>query len=492
MDIRTGVSATFPRQSIEARVRRVLIAARVPGAIIAVVTRKEHVLTRAFGLRDVAAPAAMLEDTRYPVASTTKGITATLIAQLVEAGLLDWDVPVRRYMPEFRLKDATATYEITLRDLITMRTGLPRHDWTWIGSDIARADLVHRLACLDPSGGFRDRFQYNNLTVTAAAHIAEQVTGESWETLVRERILNPLRMDGAGFGWTDDPVIMTAYHENPLRALVRTEPFAAAATGPSGGAIIAGINDMARWAQFNLGDGTPLLRPGGLAALHTPQIGTGEDASAPSRGAAYGLGWFVDTYRGTPRISHGGYLADINSEIALYPKRDLAILTVTNFGAPRVARLLADEIFDAIHDVQDDDRVDRHLADYEAKIAKRRAAASLSGRSGATQPSNSLPAYSGRFRDDGYGVILISAEEDVLVLRLNAWRFQLVHWDGDAWTFAAAPGQPLHAAHPFDDTSLVKFEAGENGDVAALRILLEPAVPPIRFARVTDHLQESP
>lgn len=149
---------------IDALIETTLKIARIPGAALAVVANGEMIHARGYGWRELSAKLPMTARTVYPIASTTKPINATLIGMLVAEGSLDWDTPVQTYVPRFRLRDAAVSPRVTLLDLVTMRTGLPRHDWIWLGARVTRAELMEKLALLELSADFRQRFQYSNLS----------------------------------------------------------------------------------------------------------------------------------------------------------------------------------------------------------------------------------------------------------------------------------------------------------------------------------------
>lgn len=267
--------------SIDALIEPMLAAARIPGAALAIVVHGQTVLARGYGYSDVDKQRKVAADTLYPIASTSKAMNATLLGQLVDEGRLEWDAPVQTYLPAFRLGDPLISAQVTVRDLITMRTGLPRHDWLWLDSPWPRAELVSRLRYLDLSKGFREAFQYNNLTATAAGHVAEIICGNSWETLVQERLFEPLSMIDTSCGPIDATRITCSYHETSDGELKQSEWLATECTAPSGGAIHSTIADMARWVAFNLSGGTAgerrLIQPQTLKEIHSPRVVVGKD-----------------------------------------------------------------------------------------------------------------------------------------------------------------------------------------------------------------------
>lgn len=144
---------------LDAILEPALRAAKVPGAATAITAGRRVVFARGYGYRDLDAKLPMTLDTVYPIASTSKAINATLLGILVEKGKLAWDAPVQKYLPRFRLHDRLASSMVTVRDLVAMRTGLPRHDFVWWENPISRAELVEYFAHLPLSAAFRERFQ---------------------------------------------------------------------------------------------------------------------------------------------------------------------------------------------------------------------------------------------------------------------------------------------------------------------------------------------
>src|SRR6266700_1298338 len=124
---------------------------KVPGLAVAVVQDGEVALLRAYGLRDVEAGLRATTDTQFQIASVTKSFTATGLALLVDEGRMDWNKPVRDYIPEFRLHDAVATDRITVRDLLCHHSGLPRHDWIWLPGDRSPPQMLAAMRHLEPS-----------------------------------------------------------------------------------------------------------------------------------------------------------------------------------------------------------------------------------------------------------------------------------------------------------------------------------------------------
>jgi CubicO group peptidase (beta-lactamase class C family) len=472
---------------LDACIEAILRKSRAPGIGLAVVANDCVVCARGFGHRDRSAGLPMTGETIYPIASTSKAMNAVLLGMLVDEGRVAWDAPVQRYLPGFRLGDELISSRVTLRDLVTMRTGLPRHDWLWTENVQSRTELVSRLGHLELSTGFRERFQYNNLTVTAAGHVAERVTGQSWEELVEQRIFNPLGMRQSTFSATSDDRTTLAYHESIDRELLVSRRFATEVTAPSGGSIHSHVCDMAQWMLFNLhgtsADARPLLRAETLREIHSPQIVVPASPAARKPNSTYALGWTVDHYQGRLRLSHGGYLHDVNSEIVLFPAERVGILAFTNFGPPMLALLVCEQVAELLMGIPCATSLEARLSQYERQIEDNMARIAAVARIPHTKFSHAIADYCGTYVHAGYGSLEIHQQNGALGLRRNDLVLALEHWHYDAWTFRQSDLFAVNEPNPFDRASHVLFEADAQGAISALSIRLEPAVAAIRFTR---------
>lgn len=463
-------------------------AGRIPGGAIGIVSNEKLIYARGFGRRALTSREPVQLDTVYPIASTTKAINATLLGILIDQGRLDWDAPVQRYIPHFRLGDAAVSARVTLRDLVTMRTGLPRHDWVWWGYPISRAQLTEQLAHLELSADFRQRFQYSNLSVTVAGHIAEIVTGERWEALAERYLFKPLGMKQTRCHRPRRGNFTRSYHENSRRKLILSRWPATEVTAPSGGAVHSTIRDMARWISFNLRGGTlrgrRLISRPTMTQIHSPQIIIGERAAAQMpAGAAYALGWFVDSYGSHKRLSHGGYLHDVASSVMLFPELRTGIVSFVNFGCSRLAHLLSQCAFDAVAGSSTAHALEQQLLAYEHDIDATRKRNAAVPRVRNAPPSRPLTAYCGVYEHAGYGSIGIRMRDRTLYLRRGEWQLPLRHWHYEVWVSEESNVWAIHEPHPFDRHSPVHFCAETDGRIGGVSIRLETQLPPILFTR---------
>ena len=164
-------------QGFDAFATSVMAEWKVPGLAIAVVQDGKIVYARGFGYRDLDKKLPVTPHTIFGIGSCSKAFTATTMGILVDEGKLEWDKPVREYLPTFRLSDEVATDRVTPRDLMTHRTGLPRHDNVWIRSELTRQQMFDALHTLEFSRDIRQTYQYNNLMVMTAGYLVGTIAG---------------------------------------------------------------------------------------------------------------------------------------------------------------------------------------------------------------------------------------------------------------------------------------------------------------------------
>src|SRR6185437_1685960 len=247
--------ATTALQGLDDFVRATLQEWKGRGVALAIIKDNAVLVSQGFGLRDEARNLPVTPQTLFPIASCTKAFTTAALAILADQGKLDWDRAVRAYIPGFRLYDTVASERVTPRDLVTHRTGLPRHDLSWYHNTTAtRQELFARLAHLEPTRDLRSFWQYQNLMYMAAGYLVEVISGQTWETFVQQHLFRPLEMTATNFD-----VVQTSKEasdfSHPYREIqdqVKEIPFYAAqnAVAPAG-AIVSNITEMSNWVLMH-------------------------------------------------------------------------------------------------------------------------------------------------------------------------------------------------------------------------------------------------
>lgn len=470
---------------LDAQIEAAMQRLDVPGLALAVVADGRVVVLRGYGWRDVEGRLPVTPHTIFPIGSATKPMTAFVLGALADEKQVDIFAPVRKLLPGFRLRDPLASERITLEDMLTHRSGLPRHDAVWYGdSGLSRAELVKRVAALEPTARFRSAFQYSNLMFVVAGHVAEVATGQSWEDLVRHRVLQPLGMKRTVFSLEESLALgdVARPYRNRQRRIEPATYRDVTLIAPAGG-VWSSVDDLGRWIEMLLArgvwEGRQLIDPGTLTGLMRPITPTRlrSDDRAVSQ-AYYGLGFFVDTYRGHLRAYHGGNLDGFSTLVTLLPNEQIGIAVLTNVGGSGLPEALVRTVTDHLLGRSGQDWLNRavQLREEVAKARIRSKEIRARRRLEGFAPALPLDRYAGRYTDPGYGTIEIVMGEAGLEMVYNRIRSPLEHWHFE--TFVVGTG---------DDPSFegleLSFGLDGGAHAASVAVPFEPAAAPILFRR---------
>ncbi len=326
-------------QVATSRVDSIVEAARtkrdIPGVSVAIIT-PQGTLLKGYGVRNLETREPVTEHTAFDVGSVTKSFTALGAAILVDSGKLDWDRPVKEYIPWFQMYDPVATQLMTARDLLTHRSGLARYDTLRFAVPLTREELVRRLRYLPPTATFRSKYQYQNLMYTAAGFLTGTLDGSSWEELTEKRIFGPIGMKESTVRITD--LIKTADYASPHErdggSMKRVEfyDYQKFGVGPNG-AVNSSASDLARYLRFYLNDGVvdgkQIVSKRQMVELQRPQMVVDDSSS-------YGLGWNVDWSPGFKLVSHSGAITGFSAFAAFAPEKGEGIVVLTNTSGAAV------------------------------------------------------------------------------------------------------------------------------------------------------------
>ena len=456
----------------------------VPGCSVAVVVGDATPLLKGYGFRDVAKKQPMTADTLLPIASMTKQFVVAGLATLARQGKLDWDKPVRTYLPDFRLADEHATAHVTPRDLVTHRTGLPRHDAVWYGSELSREELYKRLSYFALSYDLRERFQYNNLMFMTAGYLGGKLSGGTWEDLTRRELFGPLGMKRSGFSIAElikDADHSEAYELNTQRQVVRIEFKGLDGAGPAG-SINSCATDLARYARMMLAggafEGRRVLLESDVQAMTEPKIPIGRSPFPEFGFYHYGMGLFVQTYRGFDIAHHGGNLDGASTTIVFVPAKKIAVVVLANRTATSLRDALPFEIIDRLLGLPSAGLLKRQR-DIELKgfAAEDAAKKETTGkRKAGTKPAHELPEYAGDYVHPGYGRMTVRLAGERLQLGYNGFTSPLDHWHYEVFK---APADRQNAL----ELTEVMFQNDFAGEVSGLTVTMDPNVAPIVFER---------
>lgn len=484
----TGEAGPMSAQDLRAYIADLRRKWGIPGMAVAVVKGDEVLLAEGFGERDTEKKLPVTPATQFAIGSTTKAFTSVIIGTLVDEGKLEWDKPVSDYLPDFRLHDEYATAHLTVRDLLTHVSGLPRYDLLWYGADFTRRDLYDRLRFLEPTAPLRQKWQYQNLMYMTAGILAEKVSGRTWEELVRERIFAPLGMRNA----TLSVAAMQASGDYSLpytkeEGAVKKIDFRSLDAIAPAGAVNAGAQEMAAWLRLNLNggefDGKRVISEGSLREIHSPAVViSGETGVRELLFNMYGMGWMIGAYRGHRLLHHGGGIDGFVSHVALLPDDGVGIVVLTNrpTGMPEPAML---DIADRVLGLKPLNHTAGILGmeeepEMENSEEKKEDIARVTG----TKPGYPAAEYEGTYEHPAFGRVRILRKGNDLSAVFHNDTTRLEHYHYDVFRAGGEEGAGL----------LVAFQPDVRGGVAALALPLEPTVPPIRFEKLPSERLRDP
>lgn len=446
----------------------------VPAVSIAIVKDGEVLLTKGYGYADVENERKADSKTLFAIGSSSKAFTAAAVMQLVDEEKLDLDESIITYLPNFKLYDDYATKHITARDLLSHRSGLPRHDLVWYGSSATREELYNRLQYLEPTAELRETWQYQNLMYMTAGYLVGQIEGETWEESLRRKIINPLEMKNTNF--SVEAMITMKNHVLPYNEedekVVKMDFRNIDAIGPAG-SVNSNAEDMAKWLQFlvNHGslDGEELLSINSVEEMYQPQmVMPGKIVYDEIYYNSYGLGWMMTSYRGKIRVEHGGNIDGFTTSVCFMPHDDFGVVVMANMNGTTLNHIIRNNVIDRLSGFEPKDwnsiLLERHKEALEAAKA-------ITGEEEDviqiknTKPSFALKDYVGKYEHKGYGIVEVLEKEGDLYLSANGEETKIPHYHFDVFEADAAIGKLK-----------VQFQMNTNGEITSLDIPVEPAL----------------
>lgn len=487
----TAAITPISTEDINETANRALAAFQVPGMAIGIVKDGKLIFARGYGVREVGKPERVDPNTLFQIGSNTKAFTSAALAILVDEGKVAWDDKVIDYLPEFRLYDPYVTREITIRDLLTHRSGLGTGAGDLMfypATDMTRAEVIRGLRYLKPASSFRSRYAYDNLLYMVAGQIIPKITGKSWEEFVETRILAPLQMQpcAASFTRITDRRNLATPHvviDGTARAIpvVKMDVI-----GPAG-TINCNINGMSKWIETQLAGG---VKPNGerlfssdrsveMWAMNTIMpVGSLKDGLYRTNFSGYALGWTVSDMLGRKSVAHTGAVSGGTTWITMVPELNLGVLVFTNEGSGIAMEAVGNRILDAYLGAPKRDWIaiaQAYVAQHKGvsdeaveAVAKR-----LSSR---PKPLLPLDEYAGRYTDLWRGGAEVRRDGNRLILkfsRTSQLEGELLAYEGN--TFVVRWND-----RSLDADAFVRFEQGFDGRING--ITMRPISPSTDFS----------
>ena len=464
-----------------------------PGIGVGIVVHDKLVFAKGYGYRDYDKKLPFTPATLCQIASNSKLFTAVAAGMLVEEGKLTWNKPVRESVPTIQFYNDQLNDNVTLRDMLSHRTGVTRHDLIWFKSPFTRKELFEKLKYLEPQEPMRETFLYNNLMYAAAGNIIELKSGKTWEQFVRERIFAPLDMNTTTYTISD----MTQHPDHGVPFLEKRDSFElykipyyedTEGVAPAG-AIISNIDELSHWliALMNDGryNGKQVLPANVLKATLQPAIGL-PNTLGESQGfwellnPAYGMGRQTAAYRGHLITYHGGDLPGFHSQVSFLPndKIGVIVLVISDHSAP-LYNIVSYDVYERLLGMDQTPWSQRRL---QQRLAGKKAGTEARSKAGAdripsTKPSHALADYAGDYENPAYGILKIALNSDTLQFGFHEFQFPMSHFHYDRFD---TPDDEQYGKFS------VNFRTNPQGDIDSAVISLDQAE--VVFTRKPDTL----
>ena len=418
-----------------------------PGIGVGVVVNDKLVFAKGYGYRDYEKKLPFTPTTLQQIASNSKLFTAVAAGLLVEEGQLTWDKPIRESVPTIQFYNDQLNNNITLRDMLSHRTGVTRHDLIWFKSPFTRKELFERLKYLEPQEPMRQTFLYNNLMFSAVGQIIELKSGQRWEQFVREKIFTPLDMKTTTY--SVDDMNKHSDHGVPFREkrdsfeLYKIPYYEDTEGVAPAGAIISNIDELSHWLVALMNDGKyngkQVLPSKVLKDTLQPAIGL-PNTLGEALGfwellnPAYGMGRQTVSYRGHLLTYHGGDLPGFHSQVSFMPndKIGVIVLVISDHSAP-LYNIVSYNVYERLLGMDQTPWSERQL---KMRLANKKAGTEARAKAGAdrvpnTKPSHALADYAAEYENPAYGIVKISQKSDALQFDFHDFHFPLSHFHYD-------------------------------------------------------------
>ncbi|MFL6417123.1 MAG: serine hydrolase [Bryobacteraceae bacterium] len=420
----------------------------VPGVAVAVVYRDRVVYLEGFGVRKAGAAEAVDQDTVFQLASVSKPVASTIVASLVGDRKVSWDDRIADLDPGFRLSDASVTQQLTIRDLLSHRSGLPTSAGDALEDlGFTRPVILHQMRLLPLPGQFRRTYAYSNFGYTEGAVAAAKTTGLQWEDLASTKLFQPLGMTSASYRYSD---YEAKSNKASIHVIIDGKPVARYHRDPDAeapaGSASASVRDLAQWLRLQLSggvwNGQTIVEPAALNETHTGQIRTGTN-QITGKPTYYGLGWDVGgDAAGNVILGHSGaFFLGTGTTVRFSPSQQLGIIVLTNAQPTGFAEATAYTFFDNFNNGHASrDWLTLFNGVFNQMIEKSNNETqdySKLNPPSSPAPSRPLSAYVGTYSNEYYGRIEVTEQGGSLWMRFpdDGRLYSLTHWDADTFTY---------------------------------------------------------
>ena len=478
---------------LEKELNEILEVTKTPGFTVAIVEGKKIIYAKGFGYRDFENKISADANTLYAIGSSSKAFTSSILGQLRQEDKISFEESPIKYIPDLKFYNDEMNNNIIIKDLMSHRTGLPRHDYSWYLFPTNNKDsLLLRVEYQEPFIGVREQWYYNNFMFLAQGVIAERITDESWEENIKNRFFEPLDMTRSNVSIEELEKSSNAaigYELKKDSIISRMDYYHIAGMSPAG-SINSSVNEMSNWliTWINKGKfkGKQILPEAYINEAISSQmvIGAGlPDKEFPDMHLSnYGYAWFLSSYRGHYRVQHGGNIDGFSANVAFFPSDSIGVVVLTNQNGSAVPSLVRNTVADRMLKTQKTDWSKR-FTERKLKAKKEEDEAkteTTSSKIENTNPSHILPNYIGKYSNPGYGEFNISNQNDSLFANFKLKTLYLKHVHYDIF-------EPFEVTKTGIDTTdngplRLNFITNDGGEISLVKMKVEGALDhPIEF-----------
>lgn len=442
---------------IDAELQKVLNDWKAAGFAVAIVEKDKIIYAKGFGVKSISTKEPVNENTLFAIGSCTKAFTSTLVGMLAAEDKLSYDAPIRDYLPQLKFYNNEMNNLITLRDMMSHKTGLPRHDLSWYFNQSSDRDsLIKRVQFQEPTFAPKEKYQYNNFMFLAQGVVVEKLTGKSWEANMQEKLFKPLGMvrSNMPYAAVKNDVNLASPHDYRKDSSLKIVPhYNIAGMGPAG-AVYSSVVEMANWVQAWIYGGKfkgiQVIPASHHKEAISAQVPTGPGLPASEHpdifGGNYGFGWFMANYRGHFRVEHGGAIDGFIASTCFFPTDSIGIIVLSNQTSRQVPSIVRNLISDRLLKLSKHDW-NIEMLTAAAKVKKEADEAlktATVNRNSNTKMSHNPSAYEGLYEHPGYGTMDVMVKNDSLFMQTSKQTMWLLHWHHDIfYPFLLEPGEKI-------------------------------------------------
>ncbi len=492
-----SLTAVFAQQDVrldglEKDLNAVLEETKAPGFSVAIVEGDKIIYAKGFGYSDYENKIPADANTLYAIGSCSKAFTSSILGQLRADDKISFDDSPIKYVPDLKFYNDDMNKDIIIKDLMSHRTGLPRHDYAWYLFPTNNKDsLLQRIEYQEPFTGVRKQWYYNNFMFLAQGVIAERITGKSWEENIRERFFKPLGMTRSNVSIKELAQSSNAaigYELKNDSIISRMDYYDIAGMSPAG-SINSSVTDMSNWLITWINGGkfkNKQLLPEAYVseAMSSQMVVSGglPDEEVPGVHLSnYGYAWSLSSYKGHYQVQHGGAIDGFLANATFFPSDSIGIIVLANQNGSPVPGLVRNMVADRMLKTQKTGWLEKFRTQKE-KSEEGPKPESASTKISNTAPSHVLQDYTGKYSHPGYGEFSIAKQNDSLFVKFKLQTLYLRHVHYDVFE----PFEVTETGIDTTDTGPLRFNFVSNdvGEISFVTVKIEPALDhPIEFKR---------